>query len=113
MVPALPFSPELAAAANCAGASLLFVTFVLLAVLGVVLHLLWRGLRVSRRSLPETMALVRAYVEKVQAGTRSTTAAVVEPQVALASRLAGLRAGARALVSWNRRPPPTDEAPSE
>ncbi len=106
MNPAPPVSPELAAAANCAGAFLLFVLFVLLAILGVALHLGWRGLVTSRRSLPEAMALMLQYVDKVQSGARTTTGAIVEPQVAVSSRLAGLRAGARVLVGRGQPPRP-------
>jgi len=91
-------SPELAAAANCAGAFLLFVAFVLLAVFGVALHFAWRGLVVARRSLPEVSGVVLDYTEKVESGTVATATALVTPQVRVASRWAGLKAGAAALV---------------
>jgi hypothetical protein len=98
-------NPNLAAAANCAGAFLMLVAFVLLAAVAVALHFLWRGLVISRRSLPEAMALVLGYVEKVQRGTAVTTAAAVEPQVRLASTWAGVKAGTRSLVGRPARPP--------
>jgi hypothetical protein len=98
MVPAPEVSPELAAAANCAGAFLLFVLFLLLAVTMVALHLTWRGLATSRRSLPEAMALTLDYIGKLQSGTATTAEAFVGPQVTLASRLAGLQVGLRTLV---------------
>jgi hypothetical protein len=108
MIPAPTVSPELAAAANCAGAFLLAVVFLLLAVTMVALHFSWRGLVVSRRNLPEAMALTLAYIEKLQAGTATTTGALVAPQVTVASRLAGLQVGLRTLVRG--RPPAGNEA---
>jgi hypothetical protein len=98
----LPEPPtELWAAANCAGAFLMLVAFVLLAVLAVALHLAWRGLMTARRSVPEAMGLAASEIDRLDTTTQRTTAAVVEPQVKVASRLAGLKAGLRAL--W--RPP--------
>lgn len=110
MLPAPNVSPELAAAANCAGAFLLSLAFVFLAVAMVALHLTWRGLRVSRRSLPEAMALTLDYVQKLQTGAVSATGAFVAPQVALASRLAGLQAGLRTLVRGRPDPDRTHSA---
>jgi hypothetical protein len=86
------------------------VAFVLLAATMVALHLSWRGLVASRRNLPEAMDLTVVYIEKLQAGTATTTGAFVAPQVTLASRLAGLQVGLRTLV---RGRPPTVAAGAE
>ena len=88
----------------------MLVAFVLLATVAVALHFWLARPRHLAPSLPEAMALVLGYVEKVQRGTAVTTAAAVEPQVRLASTWAGVKAGARSLVgrpAAAARPPPT------
>ena len=93
------------AAANCAGAFLMLVAFVLLVIAAVALHLVWRALIAGRGNAPEAMGLLDTYAQQIQAGTVSTTRAAIEPQVAVASRWAGLKAGLRTIV-FGPPPPP-------
>jgi hypothetical protein len=113
MIPAPPLSRELAAAANCAGAFLLCVLFVLLSMATVALHFTLQGLRRSRAELPEAMALLAEQARRAEEGTIGTTAAAVEPQVALASRVSGLRVGLRTLVRGPVGTAPGTAAPAE
>jgi hypothetical protein len=107
-----PINPELIAAANCAGAFLMLVAFVLLVVSAVALHFAWRGLKSGRGNMPEAMSLLAGYIRQLQQGTSSTTRAMVGPQVTVASRWAGLKAGLRTLVTGGS-PPPADSTPPD
>jgi hypothetical protein len=60
--------------------------------------------RSARGELPEAMALLEEQARLVEAGATSTTAAMVRPQVTLASRWAGLRAGLRAALRGPQPP---------
>lgn len=105
MVVSPPVNPELIAAANCAGAFLMLVLFVLLVISAVVLHLSWRGLIASRGNVPEAMGILVTYIQQLQQGTASTTQALIGPQVTVASRWAGLKAGLRAVLTGGPSPP--------
>jgi hypothetical protein len=83
--------------ANCAGSFLLLIVF--LAFLGVaaVLVTALRYLGQGRTVVRERLAMVETHAERTAEVTESAARTIVEPQIRLASALAGLRAGARAL----------------
>jgi len=84
-------------------ASLLLVPLILAElVVVVVLFGVWRGLRLARRRLPEYLAAADGELRRVEARARAATDRALRPQIALASGLAGLAAGARALVGLRR-----------
>lgn len=86
-------------AADLAASFLVMLLFVIELVAIVVLFGMWRGLKLARQKLPEFLHAADDGLQRVEDRTRETTDAVVRPQIALASRLAGLKAGARALIA--------------
>lgn len=85
--------------ANCAGSFLLLLAFIFMAFLTVAAFMLFRGLQQVRRAAPERIGVAAGLASSAAARTRETATAVVSPQVRLASAWAGVRAGARALLS--------------
>lgn len=92
----------LSIAADLAASLLLLPLFLAELVVVVVLFGAWRGLRIARRRLPTYLSAADGELRRIEASTRAATDRVVRPQIALASGLAGLAAGARALVGWRR-----------
>ena len=90
--------------ANCGASLLLFVAFLLLALLTAGSYLLWRGLMQVRAAVPEGMSRIGVGADLVAARTRATTVAVVSPQIRLVTAWAGLRAGVRALLGRSSAP---------
>ncbi len=89
--------------ANLAGSFLALIAFAMLAIAVVIVYMLWRGAAMVR---PEARRLV-GEVESRAAGAegiaRDTARAVIEPQVALATRWVGLKTTVRTLVGLSDR----------
>ena len=101
--------------ASCAGSFLLLLAFLFLSVLTVALYMLWRGLRMARAQLPVHMAHGVSYALRAERSTQSTAGSVIEPQIRVASALAGIRAGTRALIGRSAVEGPgeaADQSPS-
>lgn len=91
--------------ANCAGSFLLLLAFIGMALLTVGAFMLFRGLQQVRRAAPERIGVASGLAASAAARTRETAAAVVAPQVRIASAWTGVRAGARALLSGRAQAP--------
>jgi len=85
-------------AADLAATLLLLMLFGIELVAIAVLWSAWRGLKLARRRLPELLIAADGGLRRADERVRTATDAALRPQIAVASRWAGLRAGARALV---------------
>lgn len=85
-------------AADLAASFLLLLLFLGELVVIALLWSVWHGLGIAGARLPGYLARADAEVRRAGEQARAATDAALRPQIALASRLAGLAAGARALV---------------
>jgi hypothetical protein len=84
--------------ANLAGSFLVLLAFVLLAIGAVVTFMLWRGIGTARPEVRRLMLLLEEQAAKAEVITKDTSRAVIEPQVAIVSRLVAVRTTVAALI---------------
>jgi len=85
------------------------IAFLVLAAATVVLFMLWRGLIIARREGAEYVRRVLAYVAAAEDQARRTALTSLEPQIRVASAVAGVRAAARVLIGGPAALPGADD----